>query len=110
MHVRVVAGETLILDRHQQLIHQLNQTASYIWDRCDGTATVAAIADQLAQAFDVEPTRAAQDVAALVCQLQQVGLLEPYEADLGSARSSSGSSLWNAAESLALGQGDVSNG
>ncbi len=79
VHVRRVEGDTLILDRQGRLVHQLNQTASFIWDRCDGTSAVADIADQLAKAFDVDPRLAAQDVAALICQLQQLGLLEPRE-------------------------------
>ena len=90
VHVRVVDGEALILDRHGQLIYQLNHTATYIWQRCDGTATVADIADHLAQAFDVDPPRVAQDAAALICQLQQLGLLEPDEGNPGPVGSSAG--------------------
>jgi hypothetical protein len=76
VRVRVVEGETVVFDRQAGLIHQLNQTASYIWDRCDGTSTIADIATQLAAAFDVEPKRAAHDVAAIVGQLQSLRLSE----------------------------------
>jgi hypothetical protein len=83
VHVRVVDGETLILDRQGQSIHRLNPTASAIWQRCDGTATVADIADHLVRAFDVDRPRAAHDAAVLVCQLQQLGLFEPDEGTQG---------------------------
>ena len=73
---RLLDGETVVLDRHAGLIHQLNHTASYIWARCDGQSTIAAIAHQLAQDFAVDPTVAARDVRALVTQLQALQLLE----------------------------------
>jgi hypothetical protein len=73
---RLLDGETVVLDRPAGLIHQLNYTASYIWARCDGQSTIAAIAHQLAQDFAVEPTVAARDVRVLVKQLQTLQLLE----------------------------------
>jgi hypothetical protein len=76
VNVRMVDGEVVVLDRRSNLIHQLNPTASYIWDRCDGRSTVAEIADQLAAAFDVDAKTAIQDVATTVMQLQSRGLLE----------------------------------
>jgi hypothetical protein len=75
--MRVVEGETIIFDRDGGVIHQLNRTASYIWERCDGQSTLADMAQQLAEAFDVEPTIAATDVVAIVKRLQQLHLLEP---------------------------------
>jgi len=77
--VRVIAGETVILDRRGGLIHQLNQTASYIWDRCDGRSKVAEIADQLTEAFDLDPKTAAKDTVVTVVQLQRLDLLESRE-------------------------------
>jgi hypothetical protein len=73
---RLLDGETVVLDRQAGLIHQLNDTASYIWARCDGQSSIAVIAQQLAQAFAVEPTVAARDVRVLVGQLQALQLLE----------------------------------
>lgn len=73
---RQVDGETVVLDRQAEVIHQLNQTASYIWALCDGQLSIAGIADQLAQEFAIEPTVAAQDVRVLVEQLQALQLLQ----------------------------------
>ena len=75
--VRMVEGETIVLDRHTGLIHQLNRTASYVWDRCNGRFTVREIAHQLAEVFDIDPQTAVKDVAAVVEQLQELKLLEP---------------------------------
>jgi Coenzyme PQQ synthesis protein D (PqqD) len=73
---RLLDGETVVLDRPAGVIHHLNHTASYIWARCDGQSTLAAIAHQLAQDFAVEPAVAARDVRVLVQQLQTLHLLE----------------------------------
>ena len=73
---RLVDGETVVLDRQAGLIHQLNQTASYIWARCDGQSTIAVIAHDLAQEFAIEPTVAARDVRVLVEELQALQLLQ----------------------------------
>jgi hypothetical protein len=77
VNVRVVDGEVVILDRQAELIHQLNHTASYIWDRCDGHSTAAEIATQLVTAFDVDASTAIHDVATTVSQLYRLGLLKP---------------------------------
>jgi Coenzyme PQQ synthesis protein D (PqqD) len=72
---RLVDGEMLVLDRRAGLIHQLNHTASFVWERCDGQSTLSDIAHQLVHAFDVDPNVAARDVSAMVMQLQELHLL-----------------------------------
>jgi hypothetical protein len=79
--VRLIDGEGVVLDRQAGLIHQLNHTASYIWDRCDGQFTVAEIADQLAMTFDVDASTAARDVATIISQFHSVGFLEACGCD-----------------------------
>ena len=79
VRVRVVDGEMVVLDRQGGLIHQLNQTASFIWDRCDGKSTVADITNQLAEAFDVDPKTSLKDIAAIVGQFQKLNLVEPRQ-------------------------------
>jgi len=76
LRARDVDGELMMLDRQRQLVHQLNETAAYIWERCDGHHTVTAIADELAQAFDVTRETAHTDVAAAVREFAAAGLME----------------------------------
>lgn len=76
MSARVIAGETVVLDRDGGRVHQLNATASYVWERCDGRASLTEIAHGLAEMYDVEPGQAAADVATLVGQFRALGLLE----------------------------------
>jgi hypothetical protein len=77
LSARLIDGEAVVLDRQAGWVHQLNPTASYVWERCDGQATVTDIARQLAQAFDVDLTVATHDVRVLARQLQDLHLLEP---------------------------------
>jgi len=74
--VRVVEGETVVLDRKGKLIHQLNQTASYIWHRCDGESSVADIANEVGQAFEADPETAERDVALIVEKLRNLNLID----------------------------------
>jgi len=74
---RDVKGETLILDRKHEEVHQLNNTASYIWQRCDGKTSVAEIARSMAHDFCAEPGDVEQDVAGLIAQFSALRLLEP---------------------------------
>jgi hypothetical protein len=73
---RTVEGETVVLDRSNEQIHQLNQTASYIWERCDGVRTLQAIAQQLAESFAIDGETAARDVTTVVAQFHTLHLLE----------------------------------
>ncbi len=73
---RVVEEETVVLDRHHEFIHQLNLTATYIWERCDGKASIEDIAAQLAETFDVASEIALKDVVQVIRQFQDLQLLD----------------------------------
>lgn len=74
--VRVVEGETVVLDRSRGLIHQLNGTASLIWDRCNGDQDPSQIAAAVVGTFEVDFETARQDVARILRKLSELGLLE----------------------------------
>jgi len=76
LSVRIMEGETVVLDRHRRLIHQLNKTASYIWERCDGKSTVAEIANELAEAFGIDVDSAERDTVTVVEELESLGLIK----------------------------------
>jgi hypothetical protein len=73
---RLVRGEMLVLDRHEERMHQLNRTATYIWERCDGQQTTAEIAEQVCKTFEVDEPTALKDVIGIVRRLQKLKLLE----------------------------------
>jgi Coenzyme PQQ synthesis protein D (PqqD) len=74
--VKEIDGQLLVLDRTQGQLHELNATASYVWQRCDGHTDMAGIAAALAEAFDIDPATAARDVATILRQFETCRLVE----------------------------------
>jgi Coenzyme PQQ synthesis protein D (PqqD) len=76
---RTIEGETLILNRKEGHLHQLNPTASFIWDCCDGNSNIADITDRLAGAYEVNSSTARKDVEEVLSNLRSSNLLEGLE-------------------------------
>ena len=76
LNYRSIDGETLILNRQDGRLHQLNATASFIWDCCDGNSNLADIVDRLAGAYEVDPNTARKDVEEILSNLRNSSLLE----------------------------------
>ncbi len=79
LKVQSIEGEYVVEDETRGLMHQLNQTASFVWDCCDGKSTLQDIAHQVASKFEIDSERAHLDVTALTRQLDELGLLESVE-------------------------------
>jgi hypothetical protein len=73
---RVVEGEMVVLDRDAALVHQLNVTATFIWDRCDGRCTVSDIAELVPKAPASNPDASNEAVTAALRRFTELGLLE----------------------------------
>jgi PqqD family protein of HPr-rel-A system len=76
---RDVDGETVVLDRRLGKVHQLNRTASYVWQRCDGRTELREIIASLAQSYGGEPGDVEGDVGAVMAKFEELGLLETQE-------------------------------
>lgn len=76
INYRTIDGETVILNRAEGRLHQLNPTASFIWDCCDGNSNIVEIIDRLAGAYEVEPSTARKDVEEVLLKLRKSKLLE----------------------------------
>jgi len=76
LNVRQLDGETVALDRRNGLIHQFNQTASHIWELCDGKTSIEEIVVNFSETFDVDSRVATKDVTAIVKQLKSLKLLD----------------------------------
>lgn len=75
IQVREVVGDTLVLDLESGRIHQLNETAGFIWRACDEAPSVEELAGRLASAFEVGHDVALRDVAETMARLQALNLL-----------------------------------
>jgi len=66
---REIDGETFILSDNGRKIITLNKVASFIWQQCDGSCSVGHILDLIMEHFDVEKTRAEQDLTTLINEM-----------------------------------------
>jgi hypothetical protein len=76
LNYRTIEGETVILNRKDGRLHQLNVTASFIWDCCDGNSNIAEIVDRLASTYEVDASTARKDVEEVISNLRHSNLLE----------------------------------
>lgn len=78
---RVVAGETLVVPVRGCVgdlasIYSFNATGTLVWKLLESPKTVEEVAAAVAQAYDVECSRAEQDVATFVDEMKSAGLVE----------------------------------
>lgn len=75
LKIQQVDGETLVLDEENGYIHQLNESATFVWTQCDGKSSVDEITRRFAQEFDLDDLVASKDVAQVIDQLRELNLL-----------------------------------
>lgn len=78
--------QTLLFPWDEDTTHVLNPTARAIWELCDGTTTIGELADAICEVFSVPRERAVADVAAVLVQLSEAGLVawtEPPDGRVG---------------------------
>lgn len=69
-------GESLLYSAMRDEASALNRTATEIWELCDGTNTVGAIARALGQRYGVDEAHLLADVTAAVTTLLTRGLVD----------------------------------
>lgn len=65
----------LLKDNETEWFYNLNDVASYIWDRLDGSHSIEEIALALTAEYEVEEDQARQDVLEFVSNLLDLGLV-----------------------------------
>jgi hypothetical protein len=76
LNYRTIEGQTVILNREGGRLHQLNETASLIWNCCDGVTKTSVIVDCLVDAYEVDAITARKAVDDVLSQLRSAKLLE----------------------------------
>jgi hypothetical protein len=77
LSARVLGEEVIILDRAVNQVHQLNASAGFIWQRCDGQHTPGGLADAVVAAFEIDAETARGAVLTALRRFRQLGLLSP---------------------------------
>lgn len=73
--MREVDDGILLLDMEADQIHQLNETAGFIWRQCDGVALATEIAASLALEYGLEEEVAVRDVDMVLSKLRMLNLV-----------------------------------
>ena len=68
-------GELIILDKAAGKVHQLNSSASFVWNCLSDGLAIDEIALMLSETFDVEPETALSDVQAALAQFEGLALV-----------------------------------
>lgn len=73
---REIEGRVVVISPQDSIVHELNETASFIWKQADRGCSVSEIARLLSQEFRVEALQARSDTEELLRMLQQKGLVK----------------------------------
>lgn len=74
--VQNVGEESLVLDLESEQIHQLNSTAAWILQQCDGERPVSAIVSEFAACFSLEADVAERDVTGTLEKLSEIQIID----------------------------------
>lgn len=72
---REIEGRVVVISPEDSVVHELNETASFIWKHADRGRSVNEIANLLSLEFRVEASQARSDTEELVQMLLQKGLV-----------------------------------
>ncbi len=66
---RVIDGEAILICAEDSMLHSLDEVGTRIWELADGVNTVRDIVDAIYGEFEVERSKAEQDVVEFVTNL-----------------------------------------
>ena len=73
---RTIEGEAIVITPDDSKMHNLNPTATFIWDRADGTQTLEAIFQAMQAEYEVSEAQLRDDILAFVNESQSKGMLD----------------------------------
>jgi len=76
---REIDGEIVIVSPNDSVLHELNETGSFVWKQLDGRRPAAEIAAGLATEYDVRVDDALGDIETLLGELASRQLLVPAD-------------------------------
>ncbi len=80
---REIDDETIIISPNDSVMHELNDTGSFLWKNIDGRKSAAELAELLAENYEVAPDIALSDTQALLEEMASRKLLVTVPATRG---------------------------
>ncbi len=80
---REIDDETIIISPNDSVMHELNDTGSFLWKNIDGRKSAAELAELLVENYEVTPDIALSDTQALLEEMASRKLLVTVPATLG---------------------------
>ena len=78
---RDIDDETIIISPSESVMHELNETGSFLWKRIDGRRNVSDLAALLTEIYDVSGETALADTTALLAELSSRKLVVPADGE-----------------------------
>jgi hypothetical protein len=72
---REIDDETIIISPNDSVMHELNDTGSFLWKNIDGRKSAAELAELLVENYEVTPDIALSDTQALLEEMASRKLL-----------------------------------
>lgn len=72
---REIEGRIVVISPEDSVVHELNETASFVWKQADRGCGVSEIARLLSEEFRVDAPQARSDTEELLRMLEQKGLV-----------------------------------
>ena len=72
---QTVDGEKVLVHPRQGVVRVLNITGAFLWDRIDGRRSVAELASEMAERYEVSPDQAQKDALTFFEDLAQRGVI-----------------------------------
>ena len=73
----------ILYNRDSQLVHHLNPTAAIVWGLADGEASVAILAEEIAEQYELDPAETLGQIVAMLGELDAMGLVTDSGAPAG---------------------------
>src|SRR5947199_7713487 len=83
---REIDDATVIISPHDSVMHELNDTGSFLWRNIDGYRSAADLAALLAENYEVTLDIALTDTQSLLEEMASRTLLVPVQTTVGESR------------------------
>jgi len=80
---REIDDETVIISPHDSVMHELNDTGSFLWKSIDGKKSAAELAELLVESYQVAPDMALSDAQELLDEMSSRKLVVTVSATGG---------------------------